>query len=794
MKITKIAPRKTIRSIASALLSAIMLAGCADMFQDRVPMVAATNGATLAKIFEKTVEIEKLAAPSQVFVTNGEYNNKIIVSWEKVKGARSYRLERAVSTEKDANGNWVVPDEGAFEALPHSNFIEGTSFTDTVIDDTPANRLDYKNEAYGCGYFYRVLAENKIQKYEESEWFPDYYKTDADGNPVPEAQRDPYASGMLLTPPSGVKATCGKHTDAVEINWQKAVGSISSYRIYRSLNEDGSSGTQIAAVYGNKSSFKLEVEPANQGKEYYFTVVSVGASGNESVASPVALGYALKPGAPTQVINVKIEKGRGNTTAAEGVTVTWDAASGGTGALTYNVYRYSSTDSSQRLVGKDLTACECPDKANLKPNVFYYYQIQACCVDSTSGETLKGAMSESGDESENPAEAYILSPPQSVAVKKIKGNVSQNIIIFSAAIGSQDCIYNSEVTIKKADWNSYTYCVYGGESASGSFAKIQEFTSPTKSQEEGMYEETVPASAYKFYKVSVKNGTVESDQSAAIAPAPYAAEKLVVTKNAALDTTSNDANANTNGVHALKLFWKAPEGGADGGYHIYRSTKPNSGFKKITESPVTETSYTYKDEQAKPGNYYYFKVLSLNSLGQGANYTEADYGYGALTTYQYVREYIKTTLNSQKKLTLMHKSGNTAKLGQETASGTISGTLSYDAHVSGVSGRVIMTYTNYADYYIMSDKNLGVYFLLNGNTNTSAGMDTNGTMDGTVQVQGMYPGSVSYNAIQIKGGAAGGGTYGVTRNLSAYTYKDDGTYETKTESLSVNADWTWGEK
>ena len=257
--------------------------------------------------------------------------------------------------------------------------------------------------------------------------------------------------------------------------------------------------------------------------------------------------------------------------------------------------------------------------------------------------------------------------------------------------------------------------------------------------------------------------------------------------------TNDDANANANGVHAIKLYWQAPDGGADGGYNIYRSTKATSGFKKINESPITETSYIYKDEQAKAGNYYYYRVLSLNSLGQGANYTDTQIGYGALTTYQYVREYIKTTLNSQKKLTLMHKSGNTDKLGTESAQGAISGSLSYDASIAGLGGRVIMHYTNYADFYIMNDKSLGVYFLLDGNTNTSASMDTNGTMDGTVTVQGMYPGSVVYDGIKIKGGAAGGGTYGVTRNLSVY--KDDGSVDAgKTEKITVQADWTWGEK
>ncbi len=128
----------------------------------------------------------------------------------------------------------------------------------------------------------------------------------------------------------------------------------------------------------------------------------------------------------------------------------------------------------------------------------------------------------------------------------------------------------------------------------------------------------------------------------------------------------------------------------------------------------------------------------------------------------------------------MHKSGNTDKLGSESAKGAISGTLSYEASIAGLGGRVIMHYTNYADFYIMNDSSLGEYFLLDGNTNTSASMDTNGTMDGTVTVRGMYPGSVVYDAIKIKGGAAGGGTYGVTR--------------TGIDSSAVQADWTWGEK
>ena len=751
---------RIVSKAAPLALAALLFAGCSDMFQERVAMQTSSVGASISKIFEKRTTIDTLSKPAQVFITSAEYMDKIIVTWTKVGGARSYCLERAVSTEKDANGAWKVPDEGDYEPLTHSSFIEGTTFTDTIIDNTPSNSLNYTNEAYQKAFFYRVCAENKIENYESSEFI---YT----------------GAGTLLTPPSNIKASGGRYTDKIELGWTKAPGSISSYRIYRSANADGSAGNLVATVYGNINTHTISVGVDEQGVNYYFSLVSVGASGAESVSSSVVMGYALKPGAPGLVEGVVVDIGRGQTLGATGISLSWQAAVGGTGEIKYNVYKYSSTDSTQKTVATGITETSCVDTKGLKPNTFYYYQVQAFCVNS-AGETVTGPMSESGDKDANPAEGYLLGAPQTVMVRTIAGNTSSNNIVFSAALGSKDCEDNSEVTKKKGDFNTYSYVVYASDAATGNFTEIKTIDAPTPDADNpGYYIESVPP--YKFYKMATKNGTVLSDLTAMIAPAPYAAKNLSVTKNKAIEGyTNEDTNANANGVHAVKLTWEAPEGGADGGYNIYRSSKKDSGFKKINESPITETSYIYKDEQAKAGNYYYYRVLSLNSLGQGGNYSNTDYGYGALTTYQYVREYIKTTLNSQKKLTLMHKSGNTAKLGTESANGEISGTLSYDAHISGVSGRVLMHYTNYADFYIMGNKDLGVYFLLDGDTNTSAGMDTNGTMDGTVTVQGMYPGSVVYNNIQIKGGSAGGGTYGVTR--------------TGIDSAAVNADWTWGEK
>jgi hypothetical protein len=134
----------------------------------------------------------------------------------------------------------------------------------------------------------------------------------------------------------------------------------------------------------------------------------------------------------------------------------------------------------------------------------------------------------------------------------------------------------------------------------------------------------------------------------------------------------------------------------------------------------------------------------------------------------------------------MHKSNDTDKLGQETTNGDISGTLSYNAKIAGLGARILMHYTNYADFYAGDKKEFGVYFLIDGDTNTSANMSANGNMDGTVTADssGMYPGYAKYDKLEIKGGGAGGGYYIVcTKDKSGNTILGEG-----------NVDWGVGEE
>jgi hypothetical protein len=171
-------------------------------------------------------------------------------------------------------------------------------------------------------------------------------------------------------------------------------------------------------------------------------------------------------------------------------------------------------------------------------------------------------------------------------------------------------------------------------------------------------------------------------------------------------------------------------------------------------------------------------VLSLNELQQGSFPSGEREGWGALTHEQYMLEYNRTMKSALRKLTLMHRPGNTDKLGSETKQGTISGQIAYNAAISGLGARITISLNNYADFYIENEPANGVYFVLNGNSNTSANMSSIGTMDGTMTNTGMYPGRVYYDRIEIRGGAAAGGTYGIEPNGFP----------------RVEVDWTWGER
>ena len=700
-----------------SLATTLLLTGCAEMFQGKVDMPVGSGGGTLSGMLSEKVAITELAAPSQLNVSKGDSSTSIDLNWSAVEGAVSYLVQRA-EVLPNAQGGYDEPTEELFEDL--EKMVYGTTYRDTTATKVNAR------------YYYRVSAENNRDKLESS----------------PFTQLD---YGTLFGVPGNLRADLGLYTDRVNVYWDK-VEYATAYEIHRGTDASGAGSVRLATVTADRTKYTNTISTDDQGKEFYYTVYAVNRNDQLSTASSPQLGFALVAGAPSQPMNVQVTNGRGTTTAS--ITIKWDPVTAASDTVTYYVYRSSSEDSALLLVGggKDIT--EYTDSRSLKTGVYYYYQVQAAALDE-AGTELKSKFSDSGrltsdgKENKKAAEGFILSPPDEVFAEKV-ADQEQITIKFSPAIGNE------------AERAAYVYKVYGDTSQTGSFATAvdSQNASALKLNSEGYY--TMAVASHSYYKVVTENGDTKSKPSSVVAPTPFAA--VIKDASKAANFSFRESDANGSGVYPVKVTWSKPDNDTPAGYHVYRSSSKDTGYRKITSDPISPDAvleYLDANDTAKAGKKYWYKVLSVNSLGQGSHYSDPVQGYGALTHEQYLVEFYKTISSSLKKLTRMHKPGNTDKLGTDDTVGSISGTLNYNASIAGLGARIIMRYDNYADFYIDGNKDNGPYFVLTGNTNTTADMSSNGSMDGTVECKGMYPGKVYHDKVAVKGGAAGGGTYGV---------------------------------
>lgn len=730
--------------MVAALLS---LTSCADYFQGVIPMDTVTQEGSLAELLTPDTGVEKLGVSEQLFASQGEYPGRIKLQWLAVDYAKSYCIERAL-VSRSAYEAGLLPDETEFVQIVQHNY--STQYTDTILPDPQSTDAEYGNV-----YFYRVQAENIGKKYTEGD-FTDYTKAETQG------------AGWLFAPPTDVDATKGKSQTEIKVTWKAASGA-GSYRVYRGL--DTSSLERVGTINGNKTEYIDSITAANQGVEYYYKVTAVNSLYIESERSTEALGYALKAGAPVPPETVTITNGLAESRTS--LNITWPEVSAAEGTVSYSLYRTSSIDPVYTLIKSGLSGTTYNDET-VKTGIIYYYYVQTV-VTKDSGEILKSSFSDTGLDSDSPAAGFLLSPPSSL--EAVDGVHHDICLRWLPAAGSD---------YMDAAGKPYKYFICTSDDINGEFTRVTSALSVAdgnleKDSDGYLFYELGKAPYYKVitYNASASGSENESVLSSAAAPLPSAPLNVTASKSAYV---GENWTPNDNEVYPVKITWNPPSADLPAGYYIYRSTKPDSAFKKLTESPVVPVngtkdellSYVDSNDSAKAGVVYYYKVVSLNSLNQGKKSNDpvldSDhncFGWGALTRDQWFREYNKTVKKSQSKLTLMHKSSDTDKLGSETIHGDISGTLGYNAKIDGLGARILMPYKDYADFYINNDPSLGVYFNLTGDTNTSSNMSANGTMDGTVVCKGMYPGSAVYDNLQIRGGAAGGGYYSVeTRDLN----------------------------
>jgi len=703
----------------SILWSTLLFTGCYSWWQEKIDINQENSTSSLSDFLYDAPKISELSVPEQLIVSQGMYSGIVKLHWTDVPYASSYRIERAVVVP-DSNGNYITPEDSDFSVL--EKYVFNTNFNDHILTD-PKTDSDYSNH-----YYYRVSAENIAKGYESSDFTT-------------------IGEGWLLAPPKNISAWKGKSTDSIQVSWDK-VEKATGYQIYRSEKSNGRGMELLDTVKANQNIYLNTLEQSERGVDFYYKVVAVLSDSSLSAPTELTLGYSKMEGVPDAPATVTVQNPNGESTSS--LSISWDSIENKEGYTTlYSVYRSSSTNSTLKQIKKEITNTSISDTNDLETGVIYYYYVQTIYKNDSS--FLKSELSDTGPEPESSesqtAYGYLLSPPSDIDV--MDGDSSDNLIIrWTPAVRYT----------KNQETDPYTYKILSCDTQNGSFTLLKTITElPVLT--DGYY--SLKVEKKNFYKVITVNPAInlESQASYVAAPTPNAPSSVYATKTSSLGDISK-YSANSNEVYPVEITWTAPASDTPSGYHVYRSTNPDSGFRRISEEiiPVTQNSFIDENETARPGTYYYYKVISLNVLGQG-NKGTIDYGYGAITRDQWFREYNKTIMFSQSKLTLMHKSNDMDKLGSETINGDISGTLSYNAAVAGLGAEIKMPYTNYADFYINNNASNGVYFLINGNTDTTSNMSGNGNMSGTVNCSGMYPGSAVYDNLQIKNKKAGGGYY-----------------------------------
>lgn len=744
-----------LRKVCYAFLAisfGLVLASCSN----GLPAMHLGDGTNslLSDMIRVDVPETQLDTPKEIFVSQGSYSDRITVRWGEVEGATSYRVERAIVIP-DEEGRFSDPEEGDFAVLTDGKHIYGTTVTDYIFGQ--GNTPLYTAEQYRRHnkYYYRVIAQDATGAYDDS--FP----------------TDTKHYGFLFEPVQNVHATAGASANddgvaTIKVEWDPlrngTTDTVQGYEV--SMSTDGNEGaiyTKLVDLSGGATSYDYKIsDPAKFGQDFFFVVSARNNSRAYNVQSSNAIGYALKQGAPSTPVVTSVTRGTSNDT----IKITWNASGGsGNDTMYYSVYRSSSIDSSKQMVKKDVQGAKGAQEISfedsattggrkIESGVYYNYYIKAWYKKGGSEDAIfNGALSELDGEK---TEGFILSAPSSIVASKKDGNIT---ISFRPAIGNA------------TEQSAYTYCFYKSATAKGTYDSLS--ATPTYNAETGMYEAVFSNSEIggaQFFKVSTKytpNGgaEIESAQSDPVSPAPYAATDCVATRAANVG-----GSPNVNGVYPIKITWKKPSTDEPAGYYVYRSTDFTKGFKNITEEPVVGTSYTDENISAKAGTIYYYKVLSLNTLNQGANYSNTDYGYGALTPEQYLSEYIATMKSSQSRLTFLNKSADLDKMGDETINDLVGGgTLYYLGKLRGLSGAdFTMKYTNYADYQITyTDPATGSpttlkTFWITGNTDSTTDTSGKGHMIGTVTAANcMYPGKIYYDNVGLIGGKIKSGYYEV---------------------------------
>ena len=288
----------------------------------------------IERVQDDGADAQNVGAPPEtpgVSASDGDYTDKVRVTWNTAEGATSYELYRAES--------YV------------GNKIKLTTTAETRFDD--------KTVPCGESYYYWVRAGNS---YGTSSFF--YSDLGYRKCPVPPA-------------PVNLSASDGDYENRVRLRWD-GVSEASGYDIYRAVSSGGAK-----TLIGSVKTTGYDDTSAGCGVSYYYWIKAVNSTGESGLSSYAegSLSCSNGGGGSTSIGSLPTPTGLSATDGdfAGKIRLKWSPSSGAAG---YDIYRAPQICGVKRKIGS--AASNIFDDTSVPNRAIYYYWVKAT---SSAGES-----------------------------------------------------------------------------------------------------------------------------------------------------------------------------------------------------------------------------------------------------------------------------------------------------------------------------------------------------------------------------------------------------------------------
>lgn len=273
------------------------------------------------------------------------------------------------------------------------------------------------------------------------------------------------------------------------------------------------------------------------------------------------------------------------------------------GAKGYAIYRSNSSEGGFQKQKEVSSATTVYRDTKVSAAVVYYYKIVP--INRSTGKEMKTYQA-----------VVKARTPEKVEIEKITSKSPTQIkLIWSASAGSNG------------------YEIYRSGSGNGNYKKIAQING--KNTLTYTDSEVTPGKTY-YYKLRPTN-KILGQTGVGNFSEPVKGKTLAKTNITSITSVSSNR---------MQITWKKVNGAQS--YEIYRSTKANSGFKKI--ATVKASKNKYADMTVKSGKKYYYKIVTAGSL----NGTKITSGYseaaGVRSLQQVKVSSVKATADDELKI------------------------------------------------------------------------------------------------------------------------------------------------